>query len=176
MWFDPWVRKIPWRRKWQPTPGFLLGNPMDRGAWSMGSQRIRYDWARIHKTRLRLGSLETLQPLPGESLGRYAQGSEEGRTGHREMASPSPATEAHPTWKLWSQIEARGLCLCTPASPVGDLPAMKGGSVYIIHYTWLSLADRAATDTFISPEKATESLQASVCSSVKWIKRYPILS
>ena len=22
----------PWRRKWQPTPVFLLGNPMDRGA------------------------------------------------------------------------------------------------------------------------------------------------
>ena len=22
---DPWVRKIPWRRKWQPTPVFLLG-------------------------------------------------------------------------------------------------------------------------------------------------------
>ena len=21
--FDPWVRKMPWRRKWQPTPGFL---------------------------------------------------------------------------------------------------------------------------------------------------------
>jgi len=20
---DPWVGKIPWRRKWQPTPGFL---------------------------------------------------------------------------------------------------------------------------------------------------------
>ena len=19
-WFDPWVRKIPWRREWQPTP------------------------------------------------------------------------------------------------------------------------------------------------------------
>ena len=30
--FDPWVRKIPWRRKWQPTPVFLPGNPMDRGA------------------------------------------------------------------------------------------------------------------------------------------------
>ena len=24
-WFDPWVGKIPWRRKWQPTPVFLLG-------------------------------------------------------------------------------------------------------------------------------------------------------
>ena len=23
--FDPWVEKIPWRRKWQPTPVFLLG-------------------------------------------------------------------------------------------------------------------------------------------------------
>ena len=23
--FDPWVRKIPWRRKWQPTPVFLRG-------------------------------------------------------------------------------------------------------------------------------------------------------
>ena len=22
---DPWVRKIPWRRKWQPTPLFLPG-------------------------------------------------------------------------------------------------------------------------------------------------------
>ena len=23
--FDPWVKKIPWRRKWQPTPLFLPG-------------------------------------------------------------------------------------------------------------------------------------------------------
>ena len=35
--FDPWVRKIPWSREWQPTPVFLLGNPMNRGAW----------WARV---------------------------------------------------------------------------------------------------------------------------------
>ena len=25
MWSDPWVQKIPWRRKWQPTPVFLPG-------------------------------------------------------------------------------------------------------------------------------------------------------
>ena len=24
-WFDSWVWKIPWRRKWQPTPAFLPG-------------------------------------------------------------------------------------------------------------------------------------------------------
>ena len=23
--FDPWVRKIPWKRKWQPTPILLPG-------------------------------------------------------------------------------------------------------------------------------------------------------
>ena len=23
--FDPWVRKVPWRSKWQPTPVFLAG-------------------------------------------------------------------------------------------------------------------------------------------------------
>ena len=36
--FHSWVRKIPWRRKWQPTPVFLPENPMDRGAW----------WATVH--------------------------------------------------------------------------------------------------------------------------------
>ena len=25
--FDPWVGKIPWRRKWQATPVFLPGKP-----------------------------------------------------------------------------------------------------------------------------------------------------
>jgi len=24
-WVQAWVRKIPWRRKWQPTPVFLPG-------------------------------------------------------------------------------------------------------------------------------------------------------
>ena len=44
--FDAWVGKIPWRTAWLPTPLFLPGNPMDRGAWrlpSMGSQRVGHD-------------------------------------------------------------------------------------------------------------------------------------
>ena len=31
--FAPWVRKVPWRRKWQPTQYSCLENYMDRGAW-----------------------------------------------------------------------------------------------------------------------------------------------
>ena len=25
--FNPWVTKVPWRRAWQPTPVFFLGEP-----------------------------------------------------------------------------------------------------------------------------------------------------
>jgi len=44
--FDHWVRKIPWRRKWQPIPVFLPGESPGR-MQSMGSQKspIRLsDW------------------------------------------------------------------------------------------------------------------------------------
>ena len=30
---DPWVRKIPWRRKWQPASVFLPGKSHGWGAW-----------------------------------------------------------------------------------------------------------------------------------------------
>jgi len=36
--FNSWVRKIPWRRKWQLTPVFLPGESHGRGAW----------WATVH--------------------------------------------------------------------------------------------------------------------------------
>ena len=43
------VEKIPWRRKRQPTPAFLPGDPSGqrslRGWQSMGSPRVRHDWA-----------------------------------------------------------------------------------------------------------------------------------
>ena len=46
-WFDPWVRKTPWRRKWQPTPVFLPGKipwTEEPGRLqSMGSQRVRHN-------------------------------------------------------------------------------------------------------------------------------------
>jgi len=44
--FDPRIRKIPWGRKWLPTPIFFLENSMDREPnmlEPMGSQRIRHD-------------------------------------------------------------------------------------------------------------------------------------
>ena len=45
--FDPWVRKIPWRRKWQPNPVFLPGKCHGwepGGLQSMGWQKVGPDW------------------------------------------------------------------------------------------------------------------------------------
>ena len=44
--FDPWVRKVPWRRKWQPTPVFLPRGFYGRGAWRAtvhGLQRVGHN-------------------------------------------------------------------------------------------------------------------------------------
>ena len=45
--FNPWVRKIPWRRAWQPTPVFLPGESHGQtkptGLQSIGSQRVGHD-------------------------------------------------------------------------------------------------------------------------------------
>ena len=51
--FDPWVRKIPWRRKWQPTP-FLPGKSHGQrslaGYSPWGLKRIRHDLMTKHNT------------------------------------------------------------------------------------------------------------------------------
>ena len=55
--FDPWVRKIPWRRAWEPTPGSIHAwripwTEKSGRLQSTGSQRVRHDWsdlARMHE-------------------------------------------------------------------------------------------------------------------------------
>ena len=44
--FDSWFGEIPWRRNWQPAPGFLPGESHDRGAWEAtvySVARVRHD-------------------------------------------------------------------------------------------------------------------------------------
>ena len=48
--FDPWVRKIPWSRKWQPTP-VLLHEKSHRRAWRAtvhGVVKSWHDWVSTH--------------------------------------------------------------------------------------------------------------------------------
>ena len=44
--FDPWVGKIPWRRKWHPTPVFLLRESLGQRSL-MGSQSMGVTKSRI---------------------------------------------------------------------------------------------------------------------------------
>ena len=57
--FNPWVRKITWSRKWQPTQCKSLEKPMGRDRWSMGSQRVRH----LQVTEQALPSLNGSLPL-----------------------------------------------------------------------------------------------------------------
>ena len=47
--FNPWVRKIPWRRKWQPTSIFLSGKSQGQrslaGYSPWGGRRVGHDQA-----------------------------------------------------------------------------------------------------------------------------------
>ena len=47
--FDPWVRKIPWGKAWQPTPVFLPGESHGQkslaGYSPPGSKSIRHDFS-----------------------------------------------------------------------------------------------------------------------------------
>ena len=47
--FDPWVRKIPWRRAWQPTLVFFPGESYGQrslAGYSPWGRRVRHNWAR----------------------------------------------------------------------------------------------------------------------------------
>ena len=54
--FDPWIGKVPWRNKWQPTPVFLPGRipwtEEPEGLQSMGLYRVGHDWSDLACTRL----------------------------------------------------------------------------------------------------------------------------
>ena len=67
--FDPWVGKIPWRRKWQPTPVFLPGE--SHRERSLG---VYSPWSWKNLTRLKQLSMHTL--VHCGTLGRWLNLSE----------------------------------------------------------------------------------------------------
>ena len=66
-WFNPWVRKIPWRRAWQPAPVFLPGEfPWTEEPGrpqSKGSQRVRHYWSDLAHTHSAHKALSTLSDV-----------------------------------------------------------------------------------------------------------------
>ena len=45
--FDPWVRKILWRKKWQPTPVFLCGKSHGQRSWQATVHEVTKSWTQL---------------------------------------------------------------------------------------------------------------------------------
>ena len=45
--YDPWLGKIPWRRKWQPTPLFLPGKSHGQRAWQATVHGVTKSWTQL---------------------------------------------------------------------------------------------------------------------------------
>ena len=85
--FNPWVRKIPWRRKWQPTPVFLPGKSHGQrnlaGYRPWGHKRVRHNLA----TKQQQHVILDLNYKEGPSHGKF-----EGRTWGAFRESPKGVT------------------------------------------------------------------------------------
>ena len=68
--FEPWVRKIPWRGKWQPATLFFAWRiPRTEepgGLQSTGSQKATHNWACPHAAAITIseGQTKRLRPCP----------------------------------------------------------------------------------------------------------------
>ena len=75
--FEPWVRKTPWRRRWQPTKSSCLENPTDRGAWRATVHGVPKEsdtaW-RLNKQHPILRRLWVERSPKGMNSGRWAVG------------------------------------------------------------------------------------------------------
>ena len=101
--FDPWVRKNPWRRAWEPTPVFLPGeSPWTEepsGLHSTGLPRVRHDQSCLACSSAHWGenafvaaAIERLEVKGGEDMDQH------GGQGSGSLSRGSPHTPA------WSQL------------------------------------------------------------------------
>ena len=65
--FNPWVGKIPWRRKWQPTPVFLPGKSQGQRLQPMGSQKLDTTY-RLNNNNKQASMRVLSAHLPGPSI------------------------------------------------------------------------------------------------------------
>ena len=86
--FHPWVGKIPWRRAWKPRPGFLLENPMDRGAWWAPVHRVAKSWTQLRRLSTQFSSVQLGRSVVSDSLQPH-------ESQHARPSCPSPTPGDH---------------------------------------------------------------------------------
>ena len=71
--FDPWVGKIPWRRKWHPTPVFLQSMRSQRVSYNLVTKQqqntymwnLKYDTHELSIKQKRLTDIQDWRDYPG---------------------------------------------------------------------------------------------------------------
>ena len=105
--FDPWVGKIPWRKKRLPTPVFCPENSMESvfcPEKSMGSQRVQHDWGaftfRAWKLREGQGAYWSLTSTQWQSQGHHLRvGSSMLRINRAQLAKDHQEVQGY-TWQI----------------------------------------------------------------------------
>ena len=99
--FDPWVGKIPWKGNGNPLQYSFLENPQTEergGLQSMGSQRVRHDWAtkqarQVALTRVNPATIRvrnSFAPCPAVKLNNVGQWEQQhrGLQGRLDLKDP----------------------------------------------------------------------------------------
>ena len=131
--FDPWVGKIPWKRKWKPTPAFLPGESHGQrslaGYSPRGHKKVRHNLAtkpsplQSHKNLLSPEHLSPASwPSPHWCPGPQGQWNSRHLLPAQRKASVHTSPEPWPKWAL----------------PVVDTTTPQGSSW---HTTWVTALD-----------------------------------
>ena len=110
---DPWVGKIPWRRKWQPTPVLLPGKSHGRRSLVGYSPWVGHDWSDLAAAAAALCQtthFSELLPIVGIVL--VAQSCPT-QCDPMDCSPPAPQSMKFSRQKYWSGF---------PFPSLGDLP------------------------------------------------------
>ena len=126
--FDPWVRKISWRRKWQPTPVSLPGkchgqrSLVGYSPWGCKKSDMT-EHARIIAGKIvgpkRLVTSQCLERLP--SMGSWLPTGKNLRESNRRVKKGLFREKTHSTDRVWAILEGKS----------GKRPLGMGLSVFI---------------------------------------------
>ena len=160
---DPWVRMIPWRRKWQPTPAFLPEQSPGHGSLegcSPGgckeSDMTVHEPTLAYRSLQPLGDLVLLFPYHVVPPQPTASGCYFPAVHWNCLAKAKPPNPVNTLWYSLNVLAALGSI--DPSSIAGTLFSLLGYFLFLLLLLWLVFAGSLFMDydSFFLPQIQTE--------------------